>query len=295
MWRKVVAVSLGVLALAHADLPRSTSPVAMPRSRGLSRSTKPVTVRPSSGSDRRACRTSTSRCRAWGPAVSRGGVAGGSRIVAALRYTAYGRAIVAALRSLRYIAYGSELAEAFRPIVSALTVLALYIMTFSYMISVIFLGGFHALKNGFGALHAAREMAHELVFQTIANLILPTGLVHTLVHCSHDLLFSHFDDAVAKWGPILLGLSVIPFLPRLDPMLEHILGAIFDKIWPASSASKANQYMMEGTAAPGFTTPVESAEKITTFAPVPAIVLSDAFLDANATQDFGSFTRPGKA
>lgn len=133
---------------------------------------------------------------------------------------------------IRYTAYGSELAEAFRPVISMLTVQALYGITMAYIAGVILNQGRNAAKGkGAGPVAVTREVVHETLFQLIANLLLPTGLVHLIVHHSADLFFDGMGGAAAKWGPTVVGLAVIPFLPLLDPTLEHIIGAVFNALW----------------------------------------------------------------
>lgn len=145
-----------------------------------------------------------------------------------------------AAKIVRYIAYGSELAEAFRPVISLVTFQALYGITFTYILGIIYNQGRLAAKNpGTGATHVAREVIHEALFQFIANLLLPTRLVHLIVHSSAEFLFEEMGGLAAKWGPTAAGLAVIPFLPLLDPVLEFFLGGLFKAMWPETKAKAA--------------------------------------------------------
>mmetsp|Transcript_12276 Transcript_12276/g.24353 ORF Transcript_12276/g.24353 Transcript_12276/m.24353 type:complete len:439 (+) Transcript_12276:396-1712(+) len=137
----------------------------------------------------------------------------------------------AAAKAVRYAAYGSELAEAFRPVVTPTTILSLYGVTFTYMGGVIAAAAKAAAAGGFASL--MRGTLLEVIFQVVANLIIPTGLVHLLVHYCHEALEKlDVEGFVANWGPTSLGLAVIPFLPLMDPFLEHAIEKSFNSVWP---------------------------------------------------------------
>jgi hypothetical protein len=57
-----------------------------------------------------------------------------------------------------------------------------------------------ASANGFHSL--LRGTFLEIIFQVVANLVIPTGLVHLLVHYSHELLeTAGVGGAVGAWAP----------------------------------------------------------------------------------------------
>lgn len=111
------------------------------------------------------------------------------------------------------------------------TIASLYGVTFAYMGGII-LGA--AKKSAVGGLLALlRGTLLEVLFQVVANLIIPTGLVHLLVHYCHEVLEKFGVGGLAGvWGPTSLGLAVIPFLPLMDPFLEHTIDKSFSTIWP---------------------------------------------------------------
>ena len=67
-------------------------------------------------------------------------------------------------------------------------------------------------------------------------MAMPAVIIHSAVHQAHDLFareaFSTYPRVV-KWGPSAVGLGLIPLMPLLDPPAEHVLEAVFDKVWPA--------------------------------------------------------------
>lgn len=138
-----------------------------------------------------------------------------------------------ALSPLRYTAYGSELAEAFRPMCSDLTVAALYSVTIAYIGSTILAVSRTSAATGTPFI-ALRATLHECIFQFVANLLFPTQIVHFIVHESECRLGY-------GWGPTLIGLSVVPFLPRLDPVLEAVVGKVFALVWPPERENRKSE------------------------------------------------------
>ena len=68
------------------------------------------------------------------------------------------------------------------------------------------------------------------------SLAIPAFVIHTAVHKSHALFsmdaFAAMPRAV-KFGPTVVGLGLIPFMPLIDEPAEHVLEAAFDRAWPA--------------------------------------------------------------
>ena len=135
---------------------------------------------------------------------------------------------------LRYTAYGSELAEAFRPMCSDLAVAALYSVTIAYIGSTILAVSRTSAATGTPFI-ALRATLHECIFQFVANLLFPTQIVHFIVHESECRLGY-------GWGPTLIGLSVVPFLPRLDPVLEAVVGKVFALVWPPERENRKSEF-----------------------------------------------------
>ena len=117
---------------------------------------------------------------------------------------------------LRYVAYGSEVAEALRPIASESTITALYTMTYAYILRIIVVT--YRLHIGSAALQVVSAMLHEFTFQVLANLLIPTSLVHFLVNQSTKFLGNSLP-----YLPTLIGLTAIIFLPLIDPVIERCI------------------------------------------------------------------------
>jgi len=91
-------------------------------------------------------------------------------------------------------------APAFRPVATEPTILSLYGVTFTYMTGVILAAAKSASSNGFVSL--LRGTVLEFFFQVLANLIIPTGLVHLLVHYAHVVLERiGVGGFVGDWAP----------------------------------------------------------------------------------------------
>ena len=89
---------------------------------------------------------------------------------------------------------------AFRPVASPTTILSLYGVTFTYMGGVILAAAKAASSGGLPSL--IRGTLLEVIFQVVANLVIPTGLVHLLVHYCHEALKKlDIGGLVGDWGP----------------------------------------------------------------------------------------------
>jgi hypothetical protein len=82
----------------------------------------------------------------------------------------------------------------------------------------------------------AATAAYKLTFHALVSLAIPAFVIHTAVHKSHALFsmdaFAAMPRAV-KFGPTVVGLGLIPFMPLIDEPAEHVLEAAFDRAWPA--------------------------------------------------------------
>ena len=117
---------------------------------------------------------------------------------------------------LRYVAYGSEVAEALRPVAPESTITALYTMTYAYILMMIVVT--YRLHIGSAVLQVMSAMLHELIFQVLANLLIPTSLVHFLVNQSTKSLGSSLP-----YLPVLIGVTAVIFLPLIDPVIERCI------------------------------------------------------------------------
>jgi fission process protein 1 len=128
-------------------------------------------------------------------------------------------------RMFRYLAFTSDFGEALRPVVSKTAVNASYGIAIGYCFVDV---GWEAHK-----LHKRNyisEKGHHMsmtqliversTFQALASVLVPFTIIHSAV----DLAKKYFNriKRFTKWGPSIVGLSVIPLLPLyLDEPIEH--------------------------------------------------------------------------
>ncbi|KAF2137984.1 uncharacterized protein K452DRAFT_234833 [Aplosporella prunicola CBS 121167] len=74
-------------------------------------------------------------------------------------------------------------------------------------------------------------MAQRALFQGVASMGLPALTIHSVVKHSGTYFRRHVKNArVRTWGPIGLGLAVVPFLPYIfDAPVEHAVEFVFHK------------------------------------------------------------------
>ncbi|GBG27263.1 Mitochondrial fission process protein 1 [Hondaea fermentalgiana] len=128
----------------------------------------------------------------------------------------------------RYIAYSSDVGEAFRPVIDPKYVRAGYGVAIAYVIADIGLVTHRAykLKEDY-----TRAFCSQTTFQVLGSLVIPSIVIHQGVHLSQKgfAKMKRFQ----KWGPVLTGLAMIPFMPVLiDEPVEHLVEMGFDKFWP---------------------------------------------------------------
>lgn len=85
-----------------------------------------------------------------------------------------------------------------------------------------------------------RALAHASVFQILASIAVPTLVIHTVVHNTQRV--TKTMGRYTKWGPTVVGLAVIPFLPStIDEPIEHAVDAAFDRYWPIIMAAEQKE------------------------------------------------------
>ena len=144
------------------------------------------------------------------------------------------------LAGQRYVAYTSDIGESFRPVSHP------YLVRGSYLVSWLYLSG-DVANEGYKAYHrqyppgqppvkvAPLEdyrtvAAQRAVFQSIASMGLPAFTIHSAVKYSGLYLKDSKNVRLRTWGPIGLGLSIVPFLPYIfDEPVEHVVEAAFQK------------------------------------------------------------------
>ncbi|KAG5980608.1 hypothetical protein E4U55_003833 [Claviceps digitariae] len=181
-----------------------------------------------------------------------------------LRYAAYATRIRTILLSAhRYVAYTSDIGESFRPVAHPKLVRAAYGISWLYIIGDVSHEGYRAYWHnqrilnpqlrltsrqekitGLSAVHSSdlapgvvspledwrTVMVQRGLFQSLASMGLPAFTIHSIVRYSGQALKTVKNPAIRTWGPIGLGLSVVPFLPRLfDEPVENAVEWAFHK------------------------------------------------------------------
>ncbi|ODQ63379.1 hypothetical protein NADFUDRAFT_62942 [Nadsonia fulvescens var. elongata DSM 6958] len=174
-----------------------------------------------------------------------------------LRYAAYfSRAKVILLATQRYVAYTSDIGESFRPVAHPRLVTAAYGISWTYLIGDVSYESWKARLRQQGlyepglkpwdplpirteqekqaqALHAPdwRLVGLErAVFQSIASMGLPAFTIHSTVKYASKALKDAKNPALRAYGPVALGLAVVPALPFLfDEPVEKAVEYVFHK------------------------------------------------------------------
>jgi len=77
-------------------------------------------------------------------------------------------------------------------------------------------------------------MAQRAIFQSIASMGLPAFTIHSVVRYSGRAMKDVKNKTIRTWGPIGLGLAVVPFLPTLfDKPVENAVEWVFHKAFSA--------------------------------------------------------------
>lgn len=149
-----------------------------------------------------------------------------------LRYAAYSLGLS---RIFRYLAFTSDFGEALRPVVHKRIVTATYGVAFAYCFADV---GWEAFKTHdchtnpqskyregedgkkYMSMSVTQCVVERSTFQALASLALPALVIHQTVHFA-KLGFQKLGR-FTKWGPSIVGLSLIPLLPvYLDEPVEH--------------------------------------------------------------------------
>jgi fission process protein 1 len=181
-----------------------------------------------------------------------------------VRYAAYAARFRTILLSAhRYVAYTSDIGESFRPVAHPKLVRTAYAISWAYILGDVGYEGYKAYWHNQRILnpnvelsdHAKRVtglsdipastiapgtvtpledwrvvMAQRAVFQSIASMGLPAFTIHSVVRYSGRALKNVKNQTIRTWGPIGLGLAVVPFLPRLfDKPVENAVEFVFHK------------------------------------------------------------------
>ncbi|BAO39251.1 MTP18 super family [Kluyveromyces marxianus] len=168
-----------------------------------------------------------------------------------VRYAAYAsRLRTIALTAHRYVAYTSDIGESFRPIFPPAVVKLGYGISWMYIIGDVSYMTYRAKLKQEGYLlptdwkpwdklsdknkvlqpNAAPDWKmvglERMIFQSVASMGLPAFTIHSLVKYSGNFFNKQFpkNAKLRTWGPISIGLAVVPLLPyAFDKPIEHFL------------------------------------------------------------------------
>jgi mitochondrial fission process protein 1 len=184
-----------------------------------------------------------------------------------LRYAGYAARLRTIMMSAhRYVAYTSDIGESFRPVAHPYLVKGAYGVSWLYILGDVSHEGYKAYwhnqrtRNPQIALTAAQQrilgsdardpvaaaglepgvvtpledyrtvMAQRAIFQSLASMGLPAFTIHSVVRYSGRAMKSVKNKTIRTWGPIGLGLSVVPFLPAIfDKPVEDAVEWSFHK------------------------------------------------------------------
>lgn len=160
----------------------------------------------------------------------------------AARYAGY---TVGLSRLFRYLAFTSDFGEALRPVVSKAIVNGTYAVAIGYCFTDVYWEAYKLRQRGYKTDKGEPMSMSQLVierstFQVVASVALPFAIIHTAVdgtkHMCHKVpSLKRF----AKWGPSIVGLSIIPLLPLyLDEPVEHAIEYVFENYGPWAGGKK---------------------------------------------------------
>ena len=181
-----------------------------------------------------------------------------------LRYAAYATRIRTILLSAhRYVAYTSEIGESFRPVAHPGLVRGAYAVSWLYLIGDVSYEGYKSYWHNQRILNPKLQltphqekvtglpavetraiapgtvapledwrtvMIQRGIFQSIASMGLPAYTIHTVVRYSGRAMKNMKNKTIRTWGPVGLGLAVVPFLPAMfDEPVENAVEWAFHK------------------------------------------------------------------
>ncbi|KAK4152343.1 mitochondrial fission process protein 1 [Chaetomidium leptoderma] len=174
------------------------------------------------------------------------------------------------LSAHRYVAYTSDIGESFRPVAHPWLVRGAYGVSWAYILGDVSYEGYKAYWHNQRVLNPRVElttrqqqilgvdlsgspasapapraaapgvvspledyrtvMLQRGIFQSLASMGLPAFTIHSVVRYSGRAMKDVKNVRVRTWGPIGLGLAVVPFLPSLfDKPVENAVEWVFHK------------------------------------------------------------------
>ena len=146
-------------------------------------------------------------------------------------------------QQVRYLAFTSDFGEAARPVVRPKIVTASYAVTWLYVLGDVTAEGISQWRKTPNDRNSIIDKVSRVaVFQLIASVALPFLVIHQTVKGSSVLLKRYVSEqytATHKWGPSVVGLGVIPFLPfTVDHPTEYAVDYAFNKYDPFGVVKK---------------------------------------------------------
>lgn len=147
----------------------------------------------------------------------------------------------------RYLAFTSDFGEALRPVVKKHIVTSSYAIAFGYCAADIAIEAINHRNRNNVTLenkHVSMEQViiERTIFQGLASIALPYIAIHSAVNAARKQ-FTKMGRFV-KWGPSVVGLCMIPFLPIVcDAPVEHGVKWVFDKYetWKSSGSNTSKK------------------------------------------------------
>ncbi|KAI0200015.1 mitochondrial 18 KDa protein-domain-containing protein [Astrocystis sublimbata] len=166
-----------------------------------------------------------------------------------VRYAAYANRLRTIMLSAhRYVAYTSDIGESFRPVAHPWLVRSAYGVSWAYILGDVSYEGYKAYWHNQRVLNPQLELSERAqkatgllstvspdakpgvvapiddyrtvmvqrgIFQSLASMGLPAFTIHSVVRYSGRALKDAKNKTIRVWGPIGLGLAVVPLLPTL--------------------------------------------------------------------------------
>ncbi|KAK9461934.1 mitochondrial 18 KDa protein-domain-containing protein [Lipomyces oligophaga] len=160
------------------------------------------------------------------------------------RYAAYANRLRIMMATQRYVAYTSDIGESFRPVAHPRLVSLAYGISWTYVLGDISYEGYKTYLKEQDWLSAkakgepvseekpnwALSVVQRGVFQSIASMGLPALTIHSTVRYSGQAMKNVKNARLRTYGPVALGLAVVPLLPYLfDEPVEEAVDYVFDK------------------------------------------------------------------
>jgi fission process protein 1 len=139
-------------------------------------------------------------------------------------------------RLFRYLAFTSDFGEALRPVIKLSLVNLSYAISIGYCFADVGLEAYNLHERGYVTrdgkpMSMTQCVVERSVFQGLASVLLPFGIIHTTVSVGKKIFGK--IGRFTKFGPSILGLSIIPLLPLyLDHPCEQAIEYGFERYGP---------------------------------------------------------------